>query len=585
MRVIHITTVPDTLGFFRGQISYLKQAGVTVEAVSSPEAALTEFGKRCGITTHGVPMLRQISPLQDLVALARLWRTLRKIRPDVIHASTPKAALLGLTAGFFAGVPVRIFHVLGLPHVTATGIRRLSLIAGTIASHKLAHRVFCVSASMASMVRNHSRKDKTFVPGFGSVDGVDATHRFHRELVPSAKREEFRRSLGIPSDAPLVLFVGRLVGDKGINELASAWARLQNSWPDAYLVLVGKTEGHDPLPLETVAALEQSPNVRLCGFMEDTPTAYAAADLLVFPTHREGLGYVAIEASAMELPVIACRVPGCTDAVVDGETGTLIPAKDPDAIAESIQRYLRDKDLRKRHGQAGRAHVLQQFPPEPIRQQTYSEYRRLLGRRPAYTVLKRTFDFGAALALLILLSPAILLLAALIRWKIGSPVLFRQRRPGLNGQPFQMYKFRTMTDARDAEGNLLPDSERLTALGKALRSSSLDELPELWNVLTGEMSLVGPRPLLMEYLPRYSPSQNRRHDVKPGITGWAQINGRNALSWDHKFELDVWYVDNRTFLLDLTVLWRTVQTVLSRSGVVHEGHATMPFFLGTEEQV
>lgn len=200
-------------------------------------------------------------------------------------------------------------------------------------------------------------------------------------------------------------------------------------------------------------------------------------------------------------------------------------------------------------------------------------------------MLKRVFDVLVSAVALLLLCPVILFVAWQISRKMGSPVLFRQVRPGLNGKPFQMIKFRTMKDAMDAAGNPLPDSERLTPLGQFLRSSSLDELPELWNVLKGDMSLVGPRPLLMEYLPLYSPEQARRHEVRPGVTGWAQVNGRNTLSWEDKFKLDVWYVDNRSFWLDIKVLFLTVKKVLIRDGISADGEATMAKFTGSEEVI
>lgn len=197
--------------------------------------------------------------------------------------------------------------------------------------------------------------------------------------------------------------------------------------------------------------------------------------------------------------------------------------------------------------------------------------------------MKRFFDiFLAALALLLFSMPLLLLIWQ-IRRKLGSPVFFKQVRPGLHGRPFQMVKFRSMTDARGPDGQLLPDADRLTPFGRFLRASSLDELPELWNVLKGDMSLVGPRPLLMEYLPLYSPEQARRHNVRPGITGWAQVNGRNALSWDDKFKLDVWYVDNRSLRLDIKVLWLTVSKVLMREGISAPGDATMPVFRGNQQ--
>jgi sugar transferase EpsL len=196
--------------------------------------------------------------------------------------------------------------------------------------------------------------------------------------------------------------------------------------------------------------------------------------------------------------------------------------------------------------------------------------------------LKRVLDLlGSALGI-VLLAPLLLVIALVARRTMGSPVLFRQQRPGLRGAPFWIYKFRTMRDARDASGNLLPDAQRLTAFGRFLRASSLDELPELFNVLRGEMSLVGPRPLLLEYLDRYTPEQARRHEVRPGITGWAQVNGRNSLSWEEKFRLDVWYVDHGTLALDLRILALTVLKVFKREGISAEGHATMPAFAAAQ---
>ncbi|MDR3455252.1 MAG: sugar transferase [Rhodoferax sp.] len=196
--------------------------------------------------------------------------------------------------------------------------------------------------------------------------------------------------------------------------------------------------------------------------------------------------------------------------------------------------------------------------------------------------MKRIFDVLLAALSLLLLGLPLLFLIWQVRRKLGSPVFFTQTRPGLHGRPFRMVKFRTMTDARAPDGQLLPDADRLTAFGRFLRATSLDELPELWNVLRGDMSLVGPRPLLMEYLPLYSPEQARRHEVRPGITGWAQVNGRNALSWDDKFKLDVWYVDHRTLWLDVKILWRTVRKVLVREGISATGEATMPRFTGSQ---
>lgn len=197
-------------------------------------------------------------------------------------------------------------------------------------------------------------------------------------------------------------------------------------------------------------------------------------------------------------------------------------------------------------------------------------------------MIKRTFDFFVSLFAIIVLLPVIVAVAVLIRFKLGSPILFTQDRPGLNGTVFKMMKFRTMLDGKDKHGNLLPDNERMTKFGAFLRSTSLDELPGLFNVLKGDMSLVGPRPLLVQYLPLYSTEQARRHNVRPGITGWAQVNGRNAISWEVKFKLDVWYVDNQSFWLDIKILFLTVKKVFVREGISADGHVTIEPFKGTK---
>ncbi len=197
-------------------------------------------------------------------------------------------------------------------------------------------------------------------------------------------------------------------------------------------------------------------------------------------------------------------------------------------------------------------------------------------------MLKRSFDFIVALLALFLLSPVLIVVSFLVVRKMGRPVLFKQARPGLNNQTFYMYKFRSMTDTKDVSGTLLTDEQRITGLGHFLRSSSIDELPGLWNVLVGDMSLVGPRPLLIEYLDRYTPEQARRHEVKPGITGWAQVNGRNAIRWEDKFRLDVWYVENQSFLLDIKILFLTVKKVFFKEDISQDGHATKPAFMGSQ---
>jgi lipopolysaccharide/colanic/teichoic acid biosynthesis glycosyltransferase len=302
-------------------------------------------------------------------------------------------------------------------------------------------------------------------------------------------------------------------------------------------------------------------------------------DIVALPTYREGFPNVPLEAAGMELPVVATNVPGCIDAVADGRTGLLVPPRDAPALASAIRKYLNDSNLRLAHGKAGRERVLRYFRQEAIWEALFSEYDELLSSR-FNDRRKRIFDFVVAALGLLFLSPVMVFIGLGVWARLGRPILFMQDRPGYLGRPFVIYKFRTMVTATDECGDPLPDESRITPFGHFLRQTSLDELPELWNVLKGEMSLVGPRPLRMEYLPLYSSVQARRHEVRPGITGWAQINGRNATTWEKRLALDVWYVDHRTLRLDLSILLRTLLKVMLREGINQEGMATMEPFSG-----
>lgn len=300
---------------------------------------------------------------------------------------------------------------------------------------------------------------------------------------------------------------------------------------------------------------------------------------------------------------ILCGIRGdAADLVRQAKAGVSFTPEDPDSLVDAILKLRKlPAEDRERMGADGRAYYRQHLSLSAGVEQLEKVLERTVARpavvaRPnfgpgcsrnaawSYFFWKRVLDIVVASAGLLLLSPFLLLIALAIRLTMGGPVLFRQRRPGLHGQSFTIYKFRTMSDGRRADGTVLPDNQRLSALGKFLRATSLDELPELFNVLCGEMSLVGPRPLLMQYLERFTPEQARRHEVKPGITGWAQIQGRNAISWDEKFRLDIWYVDHPSFWLDIKILFRTLWTVVQRQGVNASSEVTMPEFMGSQFQ-
>jgi lipopolysaccharide/colanic/teichoic acid biosynthesis glycosyltransferase/glycosyltransferase involved in cell wall biosynthesis len=591
--LLHITTVPMSLTFLKGQVRFMEERGYRFHALCSPGPELDDFGRTYGVPVFGVEMPRQITPLRDLAAVGRIWRVIRRVRPRIVHAHTPKGGLLGMIAAALAGVPVRIYHMRGLPLVAATGPRRQLMRWTEVVACRLASRVFCVSPSLREVALAEAlcAPEKITVLASGSGQGVDAEVRFHPERLGTHGRERTRQRLLIPTAATVVGFVGRLVRDKGIVDLAEAWRSLRSEYPAVHLLLVGPLEPQDPIPPEVIAGLRTDERVHMVGMDWNTPPLLAAMDLLVLPTYREGFPNVPLEAAAMRLPVVATRIAGCVDAVEDGVTGTLVAPRDARALGAAIRRYLEDPELRARHGDAGRERVLRLFRPERIREAIHAEYAALLRERGPGRVgrvrptgrrapAKRLFDVAVSALALIVLSPVLLATALAVRISLGPPVLFRQQRPGLHGRPFTILKFRTLGNARDADGNPLPDAQRMTRFGRWLRSTSLDELPELWNVLRGDMSLVGPRPLLMQYMELYDAEQARRHHVRPGIAGWAQVNGRNALSWDDKFRMDVWYVDHRTFWLDLRILLRTLRVVLLREGISQQGHATAEVFRG-----
>lgn len=590
MKLFHVTTIPLTLQFLRGQVTFMRAQGFEVHAVSSPGQQLHEFGAREKITAHPVPMLRRTSPIQDLKSLVLMMALFRRERPVIVHAHTPKAGLIAMIAARLLNVPCRIFAIHGLPHTTKSGFARIALAWSTKISCALASRVLCVSQSAAELAISEKlcARAKVNVLASGSINGIDAV----REFSPDhGLRATQRGSIGFDHDSLVIGFVGRLVRDKGLCELYESWKSIREEFPKACLVIAGDPEERDAVPEDVLRAFQSDTRVRMLGWVTDLPPVYAALDVLVLPSHREGFGNVILEAAAMEIPSVATRITGCVDAVVDGVTGLLVPPGDSVALSSAIRKYLADPSLRAEHGRQARERVLRDFRPEDIWEATLNEYRRALAdvNRPAVRrgfarIGKRAVDIAVSLLALLTLSPLLLIVAALVRMRMGSPVLFRQRRSGLNGQLFELFKFRTMRDAEDGNGNALPDSERLTPLGRFLRKTSLDEIPEFWNVLKGDMSLVGPRPLLPEYLPRYSDFQRRRHEVKPGVTGWAQVNGRNGLSWEERFQLDVRYVEHASLLLDLKILWLTAHTVISQNGVSQAGHATMPEFFGSSHE-
>ena len=589
--VVHVTTVPGTLGFLKGQIGHLKSRGCAVLAVAAPGPALENFGSRLQIPVEGVKMARRITPLADLGAVARLWRLFRRVRPDVVHGHTPKGGLLAMIAAALAGVPARFYTVHGLPLETAKGWKRKLLQWTERVSCSLAHRVHPVSESLSRLVLREKLcpQRRIFRMGPGTIDGVDAERRFAPGPESAAAGLELRARLGIPPDAPVIGFVGRLVRDKGVHDLVEAWKLLRVEVPEAHLVIAGGFESHDPLPAEDARILNEDPRIHLLGHVDSMTPVYATLQVLALPTYREGFPQTPLEAAAMEVPVVATRVTGCVDAVVHGVTGTLVPTRFPRALATALESYLHDPDLRVRHGRAARRRVLEKFRPREFWLAMEDGYRSRLesgyglerparpmgparpwsGRAPELFV-KRLIDISGAAMGLALLLPLLVVVGVGTFLTLGRPLFFRQVRPGLKGKPFAPLKFRTMRPGPEK------DAVRVTKFGKLLRHLSLDELPQLWNVLVGDMSLVGPRPLLMAYVSRYSPRVRQRLDMRPGVTGWCQVNGRNSLTWDRKFAYDVWYVENWSLAFDFRILFRTIGRVFNKHGIEGPGGRCWP---------
>lgn len=384
MILVHVTTVPQSLNFVRGQVRYMKASGFEVEVISSPGPRLAAFGREEDVSVHAVEMQRRITPWDDVTALGALCQVLQRVRPTIVHAHTPKGGLLGMLAAWLAQVPIRIYHMRGLPCLTARGSRRVILRTSELVSCATAHRVIAISPSIASTAVKIGLcpAEKITVLHNGG-NGLDALGLFNPNRYSGGSVRETRARFNVPMDASVVGFVGRVVRDKGIGELVRAWLSLREEYLDLHLLVVGPLESQDPVPAQVYERMVSDPRVHLAGRMEkrEVPAILAAMDILALPSHREGLPNVPLEAGAMGLPVVATDIPGCVDAVVDGVTGILVPPHDPSALARAIARYLADPELRRRHGQAGRERVLRAFRPHDIWEATLQEYIRLLRAR------------------------------------------------------------------------------------------------------------------------------------------------------------------------------------------------------------
>lgn len=380
--LVHIVTVPQSLRFLAGQPRFLADRGFDVHVVSSPGDAWKTFTQKEPVTSHRISIPRRISLLADIVALWNLYWLLRAIKPQVVHSHTPKGGMLGMIAAWLAGVPVRVYNINGLPLMTARGWKRLLLLWAERLSCLCASQVISVSRSIRTVAIQERicPSSKIDVLLSGSSNGIDAHNHFNPSRWNAADRIAIRRRSDIPDDAMVLGFAGRIVRDKGMLELADAWLTLREQFPSLHLLLLGPFEPQDPVPKEVETLFRNDPRIHLAGTVADMPPYYLAMDVLTLPTYREGLPGVLLEAAAMELPVVATRIPGCVDAVIDGLTGSLVPPCDSQALAAGIAAYLAMPSLRRQHGLAGRQRVLSEFRREAIWQSRYDLYVRLLQR-------------------------------------------------------------------------------------------------------------------------------------------------------------------------------------------------------------
>ena len=379
--LVHLTTVPQSFLFLRHQIGFIRAKGIAVTGITSPGPEVTRWEDELGIDIWPVSMPRSITPLKDLESLARLIAILRTLDPDIVHAHTPKGGLLGMLAATFAGVPHRVYHMRGLLTATATGPKRAMFTAIERLTCALAHQVICVGHSLreAAIAQRLAPPSKLHVMAGGSGQGVDATDRLDPDQPHlQAAATAIRHDLGIPPHAPVVGFMGRLVKDKGILEIAQAWPHILARHPHAHLLIVGPIEARDAVPQDVLHTLRSTPSIHLAGPTFDPAPYYKTMDLLTLPTYREGFPNVPLEAAAMSLPVVATAIPGCTDAVEDGKTGTLVPVGDAEALAIAVCTYLGDTKKAAAHGHAGRVRVLKDFSPARISQDIYDLYQTML---------------------------------------------------------------------------------------------------------------------------------------------------------------------------------------------------------------
>jgi len=381
-KIVYITAVARSMRILAGLPTYLRVRGFEPHVISSPDEKLRSFCDGEGCVVHPVPISRSITPLRDVVSVFRLWQTLRRIRPQIVDSHMSKAGLLGMTAAWLAGVPLRIYTNHGVAFSSAKGLRRFVFKTAERLTCRLATHVHCVSHSVRALIvaEGCCKEDKIRVLASGSC-GIDTQARFNPERMTAELRRQTLQACGIPTRAPVLGFVGRIAALKGLDDLGIAWQTLRRKFPDLHLLIVGEVDTRCPMRPETDAMFRSDPRVHFAGTVADPGPYYGVMDVLTLPSFHEGLPATVLEGAAMQVPTVASRVPGNVDAVEDGVTGTLIPAHDAQALAEAIDAYFANPDLRRKHALAGRQRVLRSFRLEVFREAVYQRHLELLRQK------------------------------------------------------------------------------------------------------------------------------------------------------------------------------------------------------------
>lgn len=558
MKIIVAASLTRSLvNFRRALLDDLVKAGAEVVACA-PEtdaATITQLDAM-GVRFERIPMARaSTNPVSDLKTLGALVSLFRRERPDIVLAYTQKPIIYGGLAARIAGAPRFFAMQSGLGFTfseenTNAGLRGLVSLLYR-AGVKCADAVFVFNADDEAEMRRHgiiTDQRVVRVPGSG-VDTAD--------YPPSPP----------PPGATVFLVVARLMRDKGHYEFVEAARRLKARWPDARFQILGPFDANPAsIRAEDLDTWRKEGVVEYLGETADVRPFLAASSVFVLPSyHREGLPRSILEAMSTGRAIVTTDMPGCRETVERGVNGFIVPPKNANALGDAMEEFLKDPSLIQSMGAASRARTLAKFDVRIVNDillRTMGLAGDATAPRRKPDRWRRAIDVTAGGLGLIAAAPVIAILFAVVRATMGKPAFFVQERAGLNRRPFRMVKFRTMTDARDAGGRLLSDEDRVTALGRFLRRSRLDETPELWNILRGHMGLVGPRPLLPTSAPNLGARGEERLSVRPGLTGWAQVNGNTLLSDEQKLALDLWYVRNRSLALDAKIILKTIGVIV-----------------------